>query len=423
MKNVKKKLKGFLEREKRELGFLGRADGTVRVSGKRHWFYVRLWNGEVVEAFNNGNVPASFGLAVEVVYRGGRYYLAPREVYEQPVFVGLPDGAEDELQWPGLHTLYVRPEQFLPGLVIPKSNLTVIVYGGSLPLANGGYVTISTQEIDLTPYRPTSNALWATIGWSSTGAILIATGGAANSLGELSADDIPTTGGYDLAAIKMFNGQTSISHGKFGSMIVDLRFFKPSSSGGGGIPGGDDTEIQVNANGSFAGYPTFKRLTNGAIVIGDVTPDLVPDDYVIVQGTTGKSSAHFIQTFGENVASYITLLRARGTSAEPLALADGDVIGRIRARGRYEGNYTQAVASLEFIATSSWTSVDNTHAAILMRATTDNEKNRIVAKLPGYFFGTHVLDNVRIANNEYVVIMNYADVGGNVTLEGSLYIL
>lgn len=226
---IRKRLTEFQQREKKTAGFLGRADGTVRVPGKTHWVYVSLWNGEIIEAFNSGNVPVSFGLAVLVTYRGGRYYIAPRDVYDQPVYVGLPDGAEEELQWPGLHTLYVRPEQFLPGAVIPKTDMTVYVYGGSLPLPSGGYVTIPTRELDLTPYLPATNAHWLTIGWNVDGTIATATGGAANSCGELKEDEIPTTSGYDLAAVKLFNGQTVISHGKFGSVIMDLRFFKPGS--------------------------------------------------------------------------------------------------------------------------------------------------------------------------------------------------
>jgi len=227
---IRKRLKNLQPREEKTTGFLGHPDGTVRIPGKLHWVYVRLWNGELIEAFNNGNVPAAFGLAVEVVYRGGRYYIASRDAYDQPVFVGLPDGTEDELQWPGSHTLYVRPEQFLPGLVFPKAGMTVYIYGGRLPLSGGGYISIPSQEIDLTPYRPAANAHWATIGWMSSGTISIVTGGAANSLGELKEAEIPPTGGYDLAAIKLFNGQSSISHGKFGSVIVDLRFFKPGTS-------------------------------------------------------------------------------------------------------------------------------------------------------------------------------------------------
>lgn len=226
MKIIRKHLQKLQQREERTTGFLGRADGIVHVPGKKHWVYVRLWNGELIEAFNNGHVPTAFGLAVNVVYRGGWYYVTPRDAYDQPVFVGLPDGAEEELQWPGLHTLYVRPEQFLPGLIIPKTGMTVYVYGGRLPLSTGGYITIPAQEIDLTPYKPAANAHWATIGWMNNGMISVVTGGSANSLGELQESGIPSTGGYDLAAIKLFNGQTTISHGKFGSVIVDLRFFK-----------------------------------------------------------------------------------------------------------------------------------------------------------------------------------------------------
>lgn len=424
MKNIRKKLQGFVKREKRETGFLGRADGTVRVAGKAHWVYVRLWNGELIEAFNNGNVPAAFGLAVEVEYRGGRYYLTPHDAYDQPVFVGLPDGAEEELQWPGLHTLYVRPEQFLPGLVIPKSGLTVIVCGGSLPLETGGYIVIPTQEIDLTPYRPASNAIWVTIGWSTSGTILIATGGAAYSIGELSVSNVPSTSGYDLAAVKMYNGQTAISHGKYGSMIVDLRWFK--LGGGGGTPGGNDTEIQVNAGGSFAGYSTFRRLPNGSVVIGDISPDIQPTDYSFMQAATGLSVGQFLESFGDNVASFITLFTARGTKDAPQRLELGDVIGRIRARGRHAAGYSQTTASLEFIAMDVWTDSDNTKTSIVMRATTDSEINRIVARFPGFMLGKHTLNGItRIASDEYIAIVEYVEVGSNdqIILEGCLYIL
>lgn len=259
-KIIRKRLESFQQYEKPTTGFLGRADGTVRVPGKAHWFYVRLWNGEVIEAFNSGNVPVAFGLAVRVAYRNGRYYTELRDVYDQPTYVGLPDGAEEELQWPGNHTLYVRPEQFLPGLVVPKSGLTVIVYGGNLPLVSGGYVAVPTREIDLTPYRPTSNAVWVTLGWSNAGAIVIKSGGIANSLGELSISNIPSSGGYDLAAVKMHNGQTSISHGKYGSMIVDLRFFKTF---------GSSQELQI-AEGHA--HETWQWIGNGSQTTFDL-PD------------------------------------------------------------------------------------------------------------------------------------------------------
>lgn len=228
-------------------GFLGRDDGVVRIPGKRHYVYVRLWNGEVIEAFNN-SLPATPGLPVQVSFRNGRYYVEIKDVYDQPVWHGLPDGAADELQWPGSQTLYIRPEQFTPGLVYPKSGMTLYIMGGRLPLPTGGYVTIPPQEVDMTPYRPTTDAQWAVIELRNDGTVGILTGGSQPSRGALLESEIPSGGGYALAAVKMYNGQQTIAMGKYGSDIVDLRFFK----NGGGISAETDPVFLASEAANFA---------------------------------------------------------------------------------------------------------------------------------------------------------------------------
>ncbi len=55
---VKKQFEKFEKVPDKQAGFLGRADGVVRVPGKRHWVYARLWNGDLVEAYNQ-SLPAN----------------------------------------------------------------------------------------------------------------------------------------------------------------------------------------------------------------------------------------------------------------------------------------------------------------------------------------------------------------------------
>lgn len=227
---VNKRFNNYELKPEKQGGFLGKADGTVRVPGRSHWVYVRLWNGDIVEAYNQ-NVPVSFGLAVDVIYQNGRYYIQAKQVYDQVVNTSIPDGIEDELQWPNSHTLYARGEQLIvAGIVYPKSGLTVYVAGGNLPLSGGGYVAVEPREIDLTPYVPASGAIWALIELKTDGSVSVTTGGAADDWAALSRANIPaaTSGGYPVAAVRLFYGQTAIQHGRFGSHIEDLRWFRTS---------------------------------------------------------------------------------------------------------------------------------------------------------------------------------------------------
>lgn len=135
------------------------------------------------------------------------------------------------MQWPNQRVLYVRPEQILAGLVYPKSGLVVYVCGRNVPLPAGGYVNVPHQEIDLTSYLPVSGAVWAVIAMEIDGTVSVTTGGAAASWSELNRADIPFVNGYAVAAIRLYNGQTNIQHGKFGSMIEDLRWFRSGEGG------------------------------------------------------------------------------------------------------------------------------------------------------------------------------------------------
>lgn len=150
---------------------------------------------------------------------------------------------------------------------------------------------------------------------------------------------------------------TTLADGQFG--FFDGAAWHWDTGGGGGTPGGSDTEIQVNDSGAFAGYPTFRRQANGAIVIGDIDEDITIEPYSIGQGADGSSIAKFLESFGAGVASYIALLRARGTHDAPEAVQSGDVIGRISG-GAYDGTgWSISQLEIRLVADGDWSAGDN----------------------------------------------------------------
>lgn len=150
---------------------------------------------------------------------------------------------------------------------------------------------------------------------------------------------------------------TTLADGQFG--FFDGAAWHWDTGGGGGTPGGSDTEIQVNDSGAFAGYSTFRRQANGAIVIGDIDEDITIEPYSIGQGADGSSIANFLESFGTGVASFIALLRARGTHDAPEAVQSGDVIGRIRGRAHDGSAWSNTQLEIRLVADGDWSAGDH----------------------------------------------------------------
>lgn len=367
----------------KQSGFLGRADGTVRVPGKRHWLYVRLWNGNVVEAYNQ-NVPANFGLAVDVVYRNGQYFVQARQVYQDVVNTSVPDGLEDELQWPGTHTLYTRPEQILPGLVYPKSGLTVYVFGLNIPLPDGGYIEVPSNELDLTPYIPETGAIWAVISLDEDGEIGVTTGGDATSWGALDKSEIPDVeNGYALFAIKLFNGQTSLQHGVFGSVFVDLRWVR---KGGGGGPTDLPANRVIATDGS--GTPVTDSPfwdTDGQIRWSDVSFTF-PASTLLGWRIAGQGKTpgfELIRASDSNLAGAINITKYGGTLGSPTAVLDSWRLGSFSFGGHYGTGIDSLKARISAEATQDW-DADNRGTVVKVAATpNDSDTIQDVAEFGG----------------------------------------
>lgn len=143
---------------------------------------------------------------------------------------------------------------------------------------------------------------------------------------------------------------------------------------GGGTPAGDDGEIQFNDDNAFGASPTFKRAANGGIIIGDST--FSPDPFSLVQAAESSSVANFLESFGDDVASYITFVRHKGSKASPTAVTSGIPIGRIRGRANDGSGVPATRAEVRFITTEDWSPTGH-GAAIEVWATPNGATDQV----------------------------------------------
>jgi hypothetical protein len=132
------------------------------------------------------------------------------------------------------------------------------------------------------------------------------------------------------------------------------------SVGGGGTPGGSDTEIQFNDGGSFGGDSEFVwDKVDKVLGIGDpsILPNITPDHAFWITGD-GVSPSQFMSGYGSGIAPYMTFMKADGSGASPTNIKNNMVIGRIRGRG-YEGsNWTDTRMEIRFVADGDWSTGD-----------------------------------------------------------------
>lgn len=214
--------------------WLGNADGTV-VADDRGGVYIMDWNGNVQVVLNT-KVPAYPFRPVRVGYVSeSSKVLEVKEFVDayptrRPIHV--PNHAENH-QWGGVDTIWVRGEQILPGNAIPDdTDQMVINFVGYVYFLNGWHL-IDTFALDLTPYIPSTGALYILLEVDEDRVVTVLTGSAVGSREELEYEDIPSpsAGKRPLVAVKMYAGQTRIWKTKTMQDIVDLRWAGFSTGG------------------------------------------------------------------------------------------------------------------------------------------------------------------------------------------------
>ncbi len=317
-------------------GFLGNLSGSVEAN-RNSDVYVTLFTGEVVTV-HNSRVPNLPRLPVVIGYDAGNknllQVLYAREVFANPVIKQVTD--HDHTWGKSTNVSWIRGEQFLPGLVMP-ANGTNVHYTGLIYWLDGAFRIVPEQDVDLSAAIPSEGALFVLLEVDETGVISLLEGTPVASRGVLTYADIPTpsTDKKSLKfAVKVYAGQTMVRQGLsfMDSDIVDLRWSGHGDGGGGGTPGGSDTQVQYNDDGAFAGEADFiwdKVLKQLWIGGNPISAFLGKGIGIIAEGGTTDVARNRLFHFGTQTSGPgITTGAAGGTRASPTATTNGKVLGQ-----------------------------------------------------------------------------------------------
>lgn len=174
---------------------------------------------------------------------------------------------------------------------------------------------------------------------------------------------VALTGNQTIAGIKTFSSfpVTPSSAPTTDYQAANKKYVDDNIGGGGGTPGGSDTEIQYNNGGAFGGDSelTWDDVSK-VLAIGDMT--LIP---LIAERTLrlagySVSPSIVMHAFGASYAPHLTFEKA-DLSAGPTFenVKDDQVIGRIRGKGWDGGaGWTDSRLEIRFVADGDWASGD-----------------------------------------------------------------
>lgn len=172
---------------------------------------------------------------------------------------------------------------------------------------------------------------------------------------------VALTGNQTVAGIKTFSSfPVTPSSAPTTDYQVANKKYVDDNAGGGGTPGGSDTQVQYNNAGAFGGDAqfTWDDITK-TLGIGDtsILPSISPDHTFWMAGD-GISPSQFMVSYGSTFAPFQTFMKADGSAATPANVKNNQVIGRIRGRG-YDGTgWTDTRLEIRFVADGDWGSGD-----------------------------------------------------------------
>jgi len=351
--------------------YLGLTNKTIRVPGRDHYVYCRRLNGEIVEVFNNVMPANRAGLPVWIEKQRHWFLIGPRDVYEEPVFTGLPDGVTASMTFPGENSPFIAWQQYLPGLVQPTTGLNLRVFGWTIDVPGSGVVDIPTAVIDMTSHIPASGALWARIESGAAG-FVVTEGTPVTDISLLALSDIPaaTAAHKSNAAVKLYAGQVGFAYyNELGvSDVLDLRSDGEALSAPSSFTGDADSVVVTDGAGALdTNAGILYSATDKALTLGDGPAISTGITGLFQQIFSGGSALHLLFSFGTAVSSIFEGVFARGTKASPTAALENDMLVRFGGAG-YDGvtdldalglsGYISVAANENFSATDKGTRLD-----------------------------------------------------------------
>jgi len=305
--------------------------GQVDVPGKENYVYVRIQSGEIAQAYNT-KVVALAGLRVWCGYEklrpGLLQVLDVRNVYGKEYQQRIPAHAKTH-EYAGYDQVFIRGEQFIPKLVSKFSGMVVRVQAGAIYTDDFGWDWHKPQELNMSPYVPTSGAHWAMIEVTHSGTLLVTVGATVGAKELLFATSLPSphNAAQPVAAVALYSNQSGINASKYGnSDIFDLRWhqsIKTGTAGGGSVGSGSgipDAPLDGLTYGRNSGTWVIVSGTGGGGG-GTVTLNL---DLKIDQ-TSGTSIYGVLRGNQNGVNRYYTVSQNSYASGRLLVFLNGQV--------------------------------------------------------------------------------------------------
>lgn len=305
-------------------GIVGNGAGVVNVPDRDGFVYVRIDGASVPEEVYNDSIPVANDLAVILGIDPSQPNV--KRIWRARYVQGLTGGTlptqitASRFRWMapggGQDPLFVEKRQIMPLRPGPYSGMVVQVARDFVKTASG-YVQVNNTTADLTSYRPTTAgyAAWVLLTLNSTGALVLTKGTEVGTTA-LTMADIPTAPGgsvMELAAVRVYAGQTAVQEARSNTDIIDLRYTSNASGGGDYDPSLIVTKFAAGsyrtyvANGTGLSSALSEANTGDQITLPQGNFGAYDTEYTLPQGAELIGSGMSFYAGGSNICGKLNL--------------------------------------------------------------------------------------------------------------------
>ena len=306
-RSAKKAGKNLLKEEEYINGILGNGAGVVSIPGYQNLVRARVGDRKVPVILKNVTVTHSNDL--KIVLRKQRKNKHKHEVegvlYDGQGDTNIPNGSvgmhANQHFLTGPDPVWIDTWQIINLGTYSPGGLTVTVYPGIVLLGTGFY-HFPGASVDMSAYAPAAGlAKWCLLQISTTGTLNVKEGAEVDFLA-ITLNNIPSpdTGCKRLSAVRLYDGQTTLSMNPTASDIIDLRWDGGNSNAGGGhIVEEETTALTNRAKLSFQG----SGVTATDNPANDRTIVTIPGKHTVEEETTPLTSRSKLSFQGAGVTA------------------------------------------------------------------------------------------------------------------------
>lgn len=342
-RRYQKKFSGKIDTERPIPALMGDGNGNITVAALPGFVYYRVNEDESPGIVFNNRCPLRDNLPIYVGYdpitdpdRRIFQCLGTRDIdYAEAGYTPVPQVPphHETHQYGGGDDVYVEWRRIM-GLRIGRPVGFVVTLDPGVIIRAGAHQFIPTQTYDLTASVPGAGARYVLMYLNSAGTLSITNGAIKASVAALTLADCPVASGagdYELAAVRLYHGQTTISDTPANQDIWDLRYPQSgvwSSGNAWSLTGNTGTVPVTNYLGTndatdvvFATNSTERmRISHPdtALIIGDTAHGLgaAGANTRLFTVATGAAASQCVVVYGTGNPTHAGY-KARGTRALP----------------------------------------------------------------------------------------------------------